>query len=160
MRNTDYTDFQRRITQIFLSAVICIFYLRSSAFTENKVITDVKKWEYIETEHFKKYIITPSVKNFCRLFRKYWKETFNNTTRFYEYRPSKKLLFLFIEIITSLNRQISLTSAKGTGGVTEAFKNRFIVYNDGSVRWLRNVIPHEFAICYAVHSSLRRVPAS
>jgi len=33
---------------------------------------------------------------------------------------------------------------EGTGGVTEAFKNRFLVFNDGTQAWLEHVVTHEF----------------
>jgi hypothetical protein len=33
---------------------------------------------------------------------------------------------------------------EGTGGVTEAFKNRLLIFNDGSQEWLRHVVYHEF----------------
>jgi hypothetical protein len=32
----------------------------------------------------------------------------------------------------------------GTGGITEPFKNRFMVYNDGTRKWLEDVVTHEF----------------
>ncbi len=32
----------------------------------------------------------------------------------------------------------------GTGGITEPFKNRFMVYNNGEAQWLDEVITHEF----------------
>lgn len=131
------------LTRIFLSVFICIFYLRSSAFSENKVITDVKKWEYIETEHFKIYHY-PECKELLPVISEILEDTFNNTTRFYEYRPSKKIPFFIYRNHNEFEQTNIVDVGEGTGGVTEAFKNRFIVYNDGSVRWLRNVIPHEF----------------
>lgn len=123
--------------------VICIFYLQSSAFCENKVITNVKKWEYIETEHFKIYHY-PECKELLPVVSDILEETFNTTTRFYEYRPSKKIQFFIYRNHNEFEQTNIVDVGEGTGGVTEAFKNRLLVYNDGSVRWLRNVIPHEF----------------
>lgn len=40
---------------------------------------------------------------------------------------------------------------EGTGGVTEPFKDRFMVYNDGSETWLREVIAHEFVHVMQFH---------
>src|SRR3989339_1248391 len=59
---------------------------------ENKVITDIKKWEYVETEHFKIYHY-PECKELLPVISEILEDTFNNTTRFYEYRPSKKIPF-------------------------------------------------------------------
>ncbi|MFA5779320.1 MAG: hypothetical protein WC947_04215 [Elusimicrobiota bacterium] len=110
---------------------------------ENKVITDVKKWEYIETEHFKIYHYS-ECKELLPVISEILEDTFNNTTRFYEYRPSKKIPFFIYRNHNEFEQTNIVDVGEGTGGVTEAFKNRFIVYNDGGVRWLRNVIPHEF----------------
>ncbi|MBI5574543.1 MAG: PD40 domain-containing protein [Elusimicrobia bacterium] len=112
-------------------------------YSENKVITDVKKWEYIETEHFKIYHYSEC----CELLpvvSEILEDTFNNTTRFYEYRPSKKIPFFIYRNHNEFEQTNIVDVGEGTGGVTEAFKNRFIVYNNGEVRWLKNVIPHEF----------------
>ncbi len=134
--------YKRRLMQISI-CVICAFYLCNLCFSENKVITDVKKWEYIETEHFKIYHY-PECKELLPVISEILEETFNNTTRFYEYRPSKKIPFFIYRNHNEFEQTNIVDVGEGTGGVTEAFKNRFIVYNDGSVRWLRNVIPHEF----------------
>jgi len=110
---------------------------------ENKVITDIKKWEYVETEHFKIYHY-PECKELLPVISEILEDTFNNTTRFYEYRPSKKIPFFIYRNHNEFEQTNIVDVGEGTGGVTEAFKNRFIVYNDGSVKWLKNVIPHEF----------------
>ncbi|MFA6003579.1 MAG: hypothetical protein WC881_05875, partial [Elusimicrobiota bacterium] len=39
----------------------------------------------------------------------------------------------------------------GTGGITEPFKDRFMVYNDGTDRWLEEVITHEFVHIMQFH---------
>jgi hypothetical protein len=39
----------------------------------------------------------------------------------------------------------------GTGGITEPFKDRFMVYNDGSDRWLEEVATHEFVHVMQFH---------
>ena len=39
----------------------------------------------------------------------------------------------------------------GTGGVTEAFKDRFIVFNDGSRAWLDTVTTHELTHVFQFH---------
>ncbi len=40
---------------------------------------------------------------------------------------------------------------EGVGGVTEPFKDRFMVYNDGSSQWLEEVITHEFVHILQFH---------
>jgi hypothetical protein len=39
----------------------------------------------------------------------------------------------------------------GTGGITEPLKNRFMVYSDGTGRWLEEVITHEFVHIMQFH---------
>jgi hypothetical protein len=39
----------------------------------------------------------------------------------------------------------------GTGGVTEPFKDRFMVYNDGTTQWLEEVIWHELTHIFQFH---------
>ncbi|MDD5655686.1 MAG: BamA/TamA family outer membrane protein [Elusimicrobia bacterium] len=39
----------------------------------------------------------------------------------------------------------------GTGGITEPFKDRFMVYNDGTDRWLEEVAVHEFVHIMQFH---------
>ncbi len=119
------------------------FFIFNYLYSENKVITDVKKWEYIETDHFKIYHY-PECYELLPVISEILEDTFNNTTRFYEYRPSKKIPFFIYRNHNEFEQTNIVDIGEGTGGVTEAFKNRFIVYNDGSLRWLKNVIPHEF----------------
>ncbi|MBI4376005.1 MAG: PD40 domain-containing protein [Elusimicrobia bacterium] len=40
---------------------------------------------------------------------------------------------------------------EGTGGITEPLKNRFMVYNDGTMQWLDEVITHEFVHIVQFH---------
>lgn len=134
---------KRRLRRFSLSVFICIFYLCLSVFAENKVITSVKKWQYIETPHFRVYHY-PEEKDLLPTVSDILEVTFNTTTRFYEYAPSKKMPFFIYRTHNEFEQTNIVDIGEGTGGVTEAFKNRFLVYNDGSVRWLRNVIPHEF----------------
>ncbi|PIU83659.1 MAG: hypothetical protein COS68_02860 [Elusimicrobia bacterium CG06_land_8_20_14_3_00_38_11] len=133
----------RKSILLFTSIFNFTFLIFNCLYCENKVITDVKKWEYIETEHFKIYHY-PECKELLPIISEILEDAFNNTTRFYEYRPSKKIPFFIYRNHNEFEQTNIVDVGEGTGGVTEVFKNRFIVYNDGSIRWLRNVIPHEF----------------
>ncbi|MBN1383526.1 MAG: PD40 domain-containing protein [Elusimicrobia bacterium] len=128
-----------------LSFVICYlsFVICYCLYADNKVITDVKKWKYVETEHFRIYHY-PEASNLLPVLSDILEETFNTTTRFYEYRPSKKIPFFIYRNHNEFEQTNIVPVGEGTGGVTEAFKNRFVVYNNGSNKWLRDVIPHEF----------------
>ncbi|MEK6544693.1 MAG: hypothetical protein AABZ44_09700, partial [Elusimicrobiota bacterium] len=59
-------------------------------------------------------------------------------------KPEKKLAFFLYTNHNEFEQNRVVNVGEGTGGVTEAFKDRFLVFNDGSTRWLRHVIFHEF----------------
>jgi hypothetical protein len=132
--------------KFILPVVLTGILLLSSAgriCADNKVIVGQKHWEYVETGHFKIYYY-PQCKELLPVLSDILEDAFNSTTRFYEYRPAKKIPF-FIYGNHNEFEQTNITDVgEGTGGVTEALKNRFLVFNDGSVRWLKTVIPHEF----------------
>ncbi|MDD5686796.1 MAG: hypothetical protein PHE88_03050 [Elusimicrobia bacterium] len=123
--------------------VILIIIFFNRLYADNKVIIDVKKWQYIETGHFKVYHY-PEEREILPIVSDILEEMFNTTTRFYEYSPSKRTPFFIYGNHNEFEQTNIVDVGEGTGGVTEAFKNRFLVYNDGSVRWLKNVISHEF----------------
>ncbi|OGS35225.1 MAG: hypothetical protein A2474_08085 [Elusimicrobia bacterium RIFOXYC2_FULL_34_12] len=126
-----------------LSCLNLVLICYSIVFAENKVITDIKKWDYIETEHFYIYHY-PEEKEILPIVSEICEETFQTTTRFYEFRPSKKIPFFIYRNHNEFEQTNIVSVGEGTGGVTEAFKSRFLIYHDGSLKWLKNVIPHEF----------------
>ncbi|MFH1540889.1 MAG: hypothetical protein ABID79_03435 [Elusimicrobiota bacterium] len=133
----------KKYISLFICFIHFYFFSDSYLFPENKIITDVKKWEYIETEHFKIYHYS-ECKELLPTVSSILEETFNNTTRFYEYCPLKKIPFFIYRNHNEFEQTNIVDIGEGTCGVTEALKNRLIVYSNGSIRWLKNVIPHEF----------------
>ncbi|OGS43949.1 MAG: hypothetical protein A2539_06890 [Elusimicrobia bacterium RIFOXYD2_FULL_34_15] len=133
---------KRRI--IYVVFVFCLQYaILSNLYSQAKVITDIKKWDYIETEHFKIFHY-PEEKDILPIVSDICEETFNTTTRFYEYQPAKKISFFIYRNHNEFEQNNIVDVGEGTGGVTEAYKNRFLVFSDGSLKWLDNVIHHEF----------------
>ncbi|MCG3205936.1 MAG: Protein TolB [Elusimicrobia bacterium] len=52
--------------------------------------------------------------------------------------------FFFFSNHNEFEQTPIVSIGEGTGGVTEAFKNRFLIFNDGSEKWMKHVIYHEF----------------
>ena len=113
-------------------------------FCENKVIIEQKKWEYVTTKHFKIYYY-PESRQLLPVLTDILEDVFSRTTRFYEYAPLGKIPFFIYRDHNDFEQTNIADIGEGTGGVTEALKNRFLVFSDGSIRWLNNVISHEFA---------------
>ncbi len=57
--------------------------------------------------------------------------------------PQRSNFFLFLNH-NEFEQNNIVDVGEGTGGVTEAFKDRFLVFNNGSRTWLEHVIIHEF----------------
>ncbi|OQA91630.1 MAG: translocation protein TolB [Elusimicrobia bacterium ADurb.Bin231] len=112
--------------------------------SQGKVIIRQKKWEYTETEHFKIYHCQVS-REIASVLSSLLEDIFTTTTKFYEYAPVKKIPFFIYADHNDFEQTNIVDVGEGTGGVSEALKNRFLVYNNGSVCWLKNVISHEFA---------------
>ncbi|KAF0126286.1 MAG: surface antigen (D15) [Elusimicrobia bacterium] len=57
----------------------------------------------------------------------------------------KRIPFFLYASINDMQQSNIADTGDGVGGVTEAFKDRFMVWSDGSREWLEDVIRHEFA---------------
>lgn len=62
----------------------------------------------------------------------------------------KKPFFLYAGV-NDMQQSNIVEVGDGTGGVTEAFKDRFMVFNDGSRQWLDTVTTHELAHVFQYH---------
>lgn len=62
----------------------------------------------------------------------------------------RKPFFLYASVHDMQQSNI-VAVGDGTGGVTEAFKDRFMVYHDGSRQWLDTVSTHELAHVFQYH---------
>ncbi|MBV9079841.1 MAG: PD40 domain-containing protein, partial [Elusimicrobia bacterium] len=60
------------------------------------------------------------------------------------YQVPERTPFFFYSDHNRFEQTNIVSIGEGTGGVTEAFKNRLLIFNDGSEEWLCHVIPHEF----------------
>ncbi|MCB4755426.1 MAG: BamA/TamA family outer membrane protein [Elusimicrobia bacterium] len=128
-----------------LSTVLLLLFLPLTvwAVSYNNVRVDQYRWQHVQTDHFDIYYDSATyhlIPVVARTLEKAWK---NVGERFGYFVPGRTPFFFYTN-----HNQFEQTNivpiGEGTGGVTEAFKNRFLVYNDGSQTWLSHVIPHEF----------------
>jgi Tol biopolymer transport system component len=114
------------------------------AFGKNKVVAHGDRWRVTPTEHFEIHH-TDESGPIVPLAARYLELAYADVTRLLELRvPGRTSFFLHVDHNRFEENNVA-DVGEGTGGVTEAFKNRFVVFNDGTQLWLRHVIAHEFA---------------
>lgn len=111
-------------------------------FGQNHVVLKDFRWRVRSTEHFDihYYDETETLVPMAAevLERSYQRISKGLQVEFSERRP-----FFLYGSVNEMQQSNIVEVGDGTGGVTEAFKDRFMVYNDGSRRWLDNVTTHE-----------------
>lgn len=114
-----------------------------NGFSNNNVRMDRFKWLKIQTEHFDLYYHDDDKKLIPRVAY-YLEGAHKNVGLAFDYQVPNRTPFFFYSNHNHFEQTNIVPIGEGTGGVTEAFKNRFLVFNDGSETWLRHVIYHEF----------------
>jgi hypothetical protein len=107
-----------------------------SAFGKNKVIVNDFRWRVLSTKHFDIHFTEEAEPLAPRLA--FYLEKL-------EIEIPQRIPFFFHVNHNQFEQNNIVDVGEGTGGVTEAYKNRFIVFNDGTEAWLDHVITHEFA---------------
>jgi len=121
------------------------FLITSPVFplADNTVRVDEYKCQVAQTEHFDIHYNKGS-ENWLPLLAYYlegaWKEVGDKIN----YHVPVRTPFFFFPNHNLFEENNIVKVDEGTGGVTEAFKNRFLIFNDGSQNWLQHVIYHEF----------------
>ncbi|MBI4386580.1 MAG: PD40 domain-containing protein [Elusimicrobia bacterium] len=123
---------------------------RSQGFGENHVVRRDFDWRVRSTEHFDVHTYEESAP-WARaaaenLERSYARIRDGLGTGFAQRRP----VFIYGSV-NDMQQSNIVEVGDGTGGVTEAFKDRFMVYNDGSRQWLDDVLTHELVHVFQFH---------
>lgn len=134
-------------------------------FGQNQVIIDDFQWKVRSTEHFDIHYYDGSAPRAAQA-AEILETAFSNLVRDLEIpieappwasRPlrrgmkwQRRPFFLYASPNDFQQSNIS-AAGDGTGGITEPFKNRFMVYNDGTDRWLEEVATHEFVHIMQFH---------
>jgi Tol biopolymer transport system component len=129
----------------------------AQGFGQNHVIVDDFKWRFRSTEHFDIYYYDetePLVPETARILEKAYADVTRTLDISVATSPAqarqknlplwtRRPFFLYSSPNDFQQSNIARVG-EGTGGVTEPFKDRFMVYNDGTRQWLDEVTTHEF----------------
>lgn len=135
-------SFSRRkfIPFLFLAT---LFSLPAIAPAQN-VRRDKFKWMSTQTEHFDIYYDETTEMLVPRMAH-YLERAWHDVGRQYNVFVASRTPFFFYSNHNEFEQTNIVSIGEGTGGVTEAFKNRFLIFNDGSEEWMQHVIYHEYA---------------
>ncbi len=97
-----------------------------------------------KTEHFDIYYV-PGSEKILESSARILEEAHPHHTKALDIKLPKRSSFFLFMSHNQFEQNNVVQVGEGTGGVTEAFKDRFLVFNDGSQTWLEHVILHEFA---------------
>ncbi|MBI2069396.1 MAG: PD40 domain-containing protein [Elusimicrobia bacterium] len=115
----------------------------AQAFGKNRLLTRKYPYKIWETDHFKihYYEENPLLLEECA---RYLEAAYADVTDLLDAKPNKKLPFFLYTNHNEFEQTRIVNIGEGTGGVTEAFKDRLLIFNNGSMAWLKHVIFHEF----------------
>lgn len=138
---------------------------RAQSFGQNHVVLDDFQWKVRSTEHFDVYYYEGSSARVTEA-AEYLEKGFKAITRSLDIpiepplwaseamkkrsRWKRRPFFLYASPNDFQQSNIAQVG-DGTGGVTEPFKDRFMVYNDGSRQWLEEVTIHELVHIFQFH---------
>jgi Tol biopolymer transport system component len=139
---------RQKISRLILPALVAAagFFLpcRAYAFDENKVIVRDFAWKIYATEHFDIHYYSgsePWVPYASGVLEAAYKRESADLNPLL----AKRIPFFLYGSINDMEQSNIADISDGVGGVTEPYKDRFMVWSDGSRGWLKDVIEHEFA---------------
>lgn len=130
---------------LILFFIFYISHYMSSLFAlgNNKVIVDKFRWQISETAHFQIYHYKES-EPILPLVAHHLEKAYAQVTRDFDFEPREKTPFFFYLTHNEFEQTNVVDVDEGTGGVAEAFKNRFLIPYSGSEKELEHVLTHEF----------------
>ena len=128
--------------------VFSLFFLQAFAagawgFGKNKVIIRDFDWKVTSTEHFDIHYYEDS-RPWVNHTAKVLERAHDRITGDLNAPLKEKRSFFLYATANDMQQSNIVDVGDGVGGVAEMFKDRFMVYADGSRAWLENVLPHEF----------------
>ena len=127
-----------------LAAALFLSALPSRAFEENKVIIKDFEWKLYATEHFDIHYYSGS-EPWLAYASGVLEDAYRREAADLNPELSKRIPFFLYGTINDMQQSGIADVGDGVGGLTEPFKDRFMVWSDGSRGWLKDVIEHEFA---------------
>lgn len=121
-------------------------------FGQNQVRLKTFDWSAADTEHFRVHSypdsepMAPAAADI--LERSYARIS---TAMGVSWEAKERKPFFLYATVHDMQQSNIVAVGDGTGGVTEAFKDRFMAYHDGSRQWLDTVLTHELAHVFQYH---------
>ena len=139
------------IKKIAAILVFCLVFVQ--AYGLNKIRWNEMNWQVYETEHFDIYHYDGS-RFLAKLAAGYAEEGYKKASEKLKFGSKNKIpLFIYENSLDFSSTSITLSFlGEGTGGFTEAFKNRVVLPGSGSFKAFREVIEHE--IVHAVQFNI------
>jgi hypothetical protein len=114
-----------------------------AAFGQNQVNVHNFRWKVAKTAHFDIHY-TPESESLVPGVTRFAERAYARLTRSLDVVPSERVSLFIFNNHNRFEENNIAPVGEGTGGVTEAFKNRIILFNDGTWFWLDHVVTHEF----------------
>ncbi|MDO8806732.1 MAG: hypothetical protein Q7R35_20160, partial [Elusimicrobiota bacterium] len=127
-----------------LAAVFFFSALPAASLEENKVIIKDFEWKIYATEHFDIHYY-PASQAWLPYASGVLEDAYRRQAADLNPALSKRIPFFIFATSNDMQQSGIADVSDGVGGLTEPFKDRFMVWSDGSRGWLKDVINHEFA---------------
>jgi hypothetical protein len=132
------------------SALLPLLLQTAYPAAQNKVILKPPKWQIAQTRHFDVYYY-PGAERILPQATANLEKAYDEISKLLGIElPYRAPFFLFLNH-NDFEQNNVVDVGEGTGGVTEAFKGRFLVFNDGSRAWMEHVIAHELVHVFQFH---------
>ncbi len=127
-----------------IAAIALLILVFAQAYGLNKIRWKEMNWQVYETEHFDIYFYEGS-RFLAKLAAGYAEEGYRKASEKLKFGSKNKIpLFIYENSLDFSSTSITLSFlGEGTGGFTEAFKNRVVLPGSGSFKAFREVIEHE-----------------
>ena len=118
-------------------------FAQSSDFGTNTVVVKDFDWQVSRTEHFDVYYYAGSA-GWVQKAGDVLEKAYRAARTRAGHAPGGRRSFFLYANVDDMEQSNIVDVGDGTGGVTEPYKERFLVYNDGTQRWLDDVATHEY----------------
>lgn len=136
--------FSRLILPALLAAAGLFLCAGARAADENKVVVRGFEWKIFATEHFDIHYY-PGSEPWLPYASGVLEAAYKRESADLNPLLAKRIPFFLFGTINDMEQNSIAEVSDGVGGLTEPYKDRFMVWSDGSKGWLKDVIEHEFA---------------
>jgi hypothetical protein len=129
--------------EIFILPLLFVIFIFYPGVVDSALVTKNFNWHTTETDHFVVYYY-PECESALPLLLKYLEKAYKEVSAKLMVKIEEKIPVLFFISKNDFLQNNVVDVGEGTGGVTEAFKNRVLIPWTGSEKVLEHVVYHEF----------------